>query len=43
MYRVNQYVPNCVDDSGVKFEYVSSAEEVMETKAYKGIKAINEA
>lgn len=35
MYRVNKYVPNCVDDSGVKFEYVSSAEEVLETKAYK--------
>ena len=35
MYRVNKYVPNCVDDSGVKFEYASSAEEVMETKSYK--------
>jgi len=35
MYRVNKYVPNCVDDSGVKFEYVSSAEEVLETNSYR--------
>lgn len=35
MYRVNKYVPNCVDDSGVKFEYASSADEVLETNAYK--------
>lgn len=35
MYRVNKYVPNCVDGSGVKFEYATSAEAVLETKAYK--------
>ena len=35
MYKVNKYVPGCVESGEIIFEYANAPEEVMTTNAYQ--------